>query len=142
MPEKPEDILKRIANDKTSPDFNSAQLEGKYFFAPDGRRRGAGVPGHPEPDSALEQVGGVSSAGGAGDEPAVRSSPTPHHRARYGSARHAQIDLLPHQLEPALAIAGGRGCRLLLADAVGLGKTIQAGLVCRSFAPEPESSAR
>jgi Flp pilus assembly protein TadG len=34
MPEKPEDILKRVANDKTSPDFNNAQLEGRYFFAP------------------------------------------------------------------------------------------------------------
>jgi len=34
MPEKPEDILKRISNDKTSPDFNNAQLEGRYFFAP------------------------------------------------------------------------------------------------------------
>jgi hypothetical protein len=33
MPEKPEDILKRIANDKTSPDFNSDQKEGKYYFA-------------------------------------------------------------------------------------------------------------
>jgi Flp pilus assembly protein TadG len=33
MPEKPEDILKRISNDKRSPDFNSAQLEGRYFFA-------------------------------------------------------------------------------------------------------------
>jgi Flp pilus assembly protein TadG len=33
MPEKPEDILKRISNDASSPDFNSAQLEGKYFFA-------------------------------------------------------------------------------------------------------------
>jgi Flp pilus assembly protein TadG len=33
MPEMPEDILKRIANDKTSMDFNAAQLEGKYFFA-------------------------------------------------------------------------------------------------------------
>jgi Flp pilus assembly protein TadG len=33
MPEKPEDILKRISNDKTSPDFNAAQLEGRYFFA-------------------------------------------------------------------------------------------------------------
>ena len=32
-PEKSEDILKRIANDTTSPDFNSAQLEGKYYFA-------------------------------------------------------------------------------------------------------------
>jgi hypothetical protein len=34
MPEMPEDILKRISNDKSSPDFNSAQLEGKYFYAP------------------------------------------------------------------------------------------------------------
>jgi Flp pilus assembly protein TadG len=34
MPEMPEDILKRIANDKTSMDFNSTQLEGKYFYAP------------------------------------------------------------------------------------------------------------
>ena len=39
MPEKPEDILKRIANDKTSADFNDDQLEGKYFFAHDGGRR-------------------------------------------------------------------------------------------------------
>jgi hypothetical protein len=39
MPEKPEDILKRIANDVRSPDFNSAQLEGKYYFA----RTGADV---------------------------------------------------------------------------------------------------
>jgi len=33
MPEMPQDILKRISNDATSPDFNSAQLEGKYYFA-------------------------------------------------------------------------------------------------------------
>jgi hypothetical protein len=33
MPEKPEDILKRIANDQASPDFNEDQLEGKYYFA-------------------------------------------------------------------------------------------------------------
>ena len=33
MPEKSEDILMRIANDKLSPDFNSAQLEGKYYYA-------------------------------------------------------------------------------------------------------------
>ncbi len=41
----------------------------------------------------------------------------------------AAIDLLPFQLEPALAIARGNASRLLLADEVGLGKTIQAGLV-------------
>jgi hypothetical protein len=33
MPEKPEDILLRVANDIRSPDFNPAQLEGKYYFA-------------------------------------------------------------------------------------------------------------
>ena len=46
------------------------------------------------------------------------------------AALHARIDLLPHQLEPALAILRGLGSRVLLADEVGLGKTIQAGLVC------------
>jgi superfamily II DNA or RNA helicase len=44
------------------------------------------------------------------------------------SAAHARITVLPYQLEPALAVLGG-ATRLLLADAVGLGKTIQAGLV-------------
>jgi hypothetical protein len=34
MPEMPEEILKRIANDGSSPDFNRAQLEGRYFYAP------------------------------------------------------------------------------------------------------------
>ena len=33
MQEKAEDILKRISNDATSPDYNPLQLEGKYFFA-------------------------------------------------------------------------------------------------------------
>ena len=45
------------------------------------------------------------------------------------AARAAGIDLMGHQLEPALAIVRGMGSRLLLADEVGLGKTIQAGLV-------------
>jgi superfamily II DNA or RNA helicase len=45
------------------------------------------------------------------------------------SAERAAIDILPHQLEPALAILRGLGCRVLLADDVGLGKTIQAGLI-------------
>jgi hypothetical protein len=34
--EKSEEILKRMANDATSPDFNSTQLEGKYFYAKTG----------------------------------------------------------------------------------------------------------
>ncbi len=45
------------------------------------------------------------------------------------AARSARIDLLPHQLEPALAVVRGHGSRVLLADDVGLGKTIQAGLI-------------
>jgi superfamily II DNA or RNA helicase len=45
------------------------------------------------------------------------------------AARSARIELFPHQLEPALAVLRGLGTRLLLADEVGLGKTIQAGLV-------------
>jgi superfamily II DNA or RNA helicase len=44
------------------------------------------------------------------------------------TAGAATIDLWPYQLEPALAAIGG-ATRLLLADAVGLGKTIQAGLL-------------
>jgi hypothetical protein len=32
-PEKSADILKRVANDKTSPDFNDDQLEGKFYYA-------------------------------------------------------------------------------------------------------------
>ncbi len=32
-PETSESILKRMANDLKSPDFNSAQLEGKYYYA-------------------------------------------------------------------------------------------------------------
>ncbi len=42
----------------------------------------------------------------------------------------AHVHLFPHQLEAALAIIRGQALRLLLADEVGLGKTIQAGLVC------------
>jgi len=44
-------------------------------------------------------------------------------------ARTASIDLLPYQLEPALAVVRGAATRMLLADDVGLGKTIQAALV-------------
>ena len=45
------------------------------------------------------------------------------------AAARASLDILPHQLEPALAVIGHGARRLLLADAVGLGKTIEAGLV-------------
>jgi superfamily II DNA or RNA helicase len=57
-----------------------------------------------------------------------------------GGALHAtattRIDILPYQLEPALTLAKGRASRILLADEVGLGKTIQAGLAMRVLLAE------
>ncbi|HEY6342764.1 MAG TPA: DEAD/DEAH box helicase [Bryobacteraceae bacterium] len=41
----------------------------------------------------------------------------------------AAIDLLPYQLDPALQALKQIRCRILLADAVGLGKTIEAGIL-------------
>lgn len=43
-------------------------------------------------------------------------------------AAASRIEILPYQLEPALAVAGG-ATRVMIADAVGLGKTVQAGLI-------------
>jgi superfamily II DNA or RNA helicase len=48
---------------------------------------------------------------------------------RLQTAHTARIDLLQHQLEPALVMTRGLACRVLIADDVGLGKTIQAGLI-------------
>ncbi len=54
-------------------------------------------------------------------------------------AAGAAIDLLDYQLEPAIASARG-ATRLLLADEVGLGKTIQAGLVLVDLRARDESA--
>lgn len=53
-----------------------------------------------------------------------------HERPALGlwTAAGASLDLIAYQLEPALAVLRG-ATRVLLADAVGLGKTIQAGLI-------------
>ena len=45
------------------------------------------------------------------------------------TAARARMSLLAFQLEPALAVTHGLASRILIADEVGLGKTIQAGLV-------------
>ena len=45
----------------------------------------------------------------------------------------AQVTLMPHQIDPVLAVLRGRASRLMLADAVGLGKTIQAALLVREL---------
>ena len=33
MPEQPETILQRVANDSASPDYNPGQIEGRYYYA-------------------------------------------------------------------------------------------------------------
>jgi superfamily II DNA or RNA helicase len=58
---------------------------------------------------------------------ALVAGATPYGRLRTASA--ARIDLHAYQLEPALAVLNGHATRLLIADEVGLGKTIQAGLI-------------
>lgn len=45
------------------------------------------------------------------------------------TADTAAIDILAHQLAPARSVLRGDGCRVLLADDVGLGKTVQTGLL-------------
>src|SRR6185295_1705632 len=44
------------------------------------------------------------------------------------------VALLPHQIEPVLAVLDGVSSRVLIADGVGLGKTIQAALILRALA--------
>ncbi len=55
----------------------------------------------------------------------VTTGPADHLR----TAAAARIGLYPYQLEPVLAVVRDGACRILLADEVGLGKTIQAGLI-------------
>ena len=44
------------------------------------------------------------------------------------------INLVPHQLSPVLAVVHGASTRLLLADGVGQGKTVEAGVLVRELA--------
>ena len=48
-------------------------------------------------------------------------------------AASALLDLHAYQLEPALHVVKGHACRLLLADEVGLSKTIQVGFAIREL---------
>ena len=55
------------------------------------------------------------------------------------AAAASTIDFLPYQLEPALAVLGEGYTRVMIADAVGLGKTIQAGLILGELAAAREA---
>ena len=55
------------------------------------------------------------------------------------AAARSSIRVLPYQLEPALALLTGRANRILIADAVGLGKMIQAGLIVRELARDADA---
>ncbi|HEY8550997.1 MAG TPA: DEAD/DEAH box helicase [Vicinamibacterales bacterium] len=49
--------------------------------------------------------------------------------------------LLPYQLEPLLALRSGLAARVLVADDVGLGKTVQAALIARDLRERQPSAA-
>ena len=59
--------------------------------------------------------------------------------AGLSTAASADIRLLPFQLEPALAMLRHARLRVLIADHVGLGKTIQTGVILRQLAGDIEA---
>ena len=62
------------------------------------------------------------------------------HWASLRAAARAELTILPFQLEPVIAATRGDACRILIADEVGLGKTIQAGLiVAETLARTPDA---
>jgi superfamily II DNA or RNA helicase len=58
----------------------------------------------------------------------ILAAATPSYDSLRAPAR-ATLTLLPFQLEPVLAVVRGLAARVLIADEVGLGKTVQAGLI-------------
>ena len=89
----------------------------RTFLAPFDRPRAAATPERPQrvrPQAIVARL-----AGFLGRDASCRT---------LTCARDADIDLHAYQLEPALALQA-HARRVLVADAVGLGKTIQAGLV-------------
>jgi superfamily II DNA or RNA helicase len=89
----------------------------RTFLVPFDRPTSIGLPIRPcavRPPQAVARLAGLAAYAGG-----VR---TPM------SALTAEITLHPHQFEPVLAVLDGAR-RVLVADEVGLGKTIQAGLV-------------
>ena len=61
------------------------------------------------------------------------SSPARRRSSLPASVATAAAQLLPFQLEPLLALRTGVAARVLIADHVGLGKTVQAALIARDL---------
>jgi superfamily II DNA or RNA helicase len=70
-----------------------------------------------------------------------RLGTTAHPFGGLTTAAGSEIDILPYQLEPALAVVRGAP-RIMIADAVGLGKTVQAGLILNELAARGGESFR
>src|SRR6516165_1046006 len=66
-------------------------------------------------------------------ESQLRRVPPTDARAHVG--HHAAMDLLPYQLDPALRSLAQPRQRILIADAVGLGKTLEAGILLAELIP-------
>lgn len=69
---------------------------------------------------------------------AILAAATPSSDSLRAPAR-ATLTVLPFQLEPVLTVVRGLAARILIADEVGLGKTVQAGLIvseCLERRPE------
>jgi superfamily II DNA or RNA helicase len=109
--------------ERTHVDGNVVQLDvenrdGRLtFLAPFDRPETAMRPQRPvrvRPQQAMARLASLVSRTSAARVPSA--------------ALEARVRILPHQLEPLLAVLGGHR-RILIADEVGLGKTIQAGLI-------------
>jgi len=81
----------------------------------------------PQPLVAAARLRAAQTRGGVGLLRSLLAGTAPFGRLR--TVAGARLALHAWQLEPALAVVNGRATRLLLADAVGLGKTIQAGIL-------------
>jgi superfamily II DNA or RNA helicase len=110
--------VERVARDRNVVRLDVSQADRRLtFLAPFDRPRtptAAGRPRHVRPQQARARLAGALARTGSLDTIA--------------SIVHARVNVLPHQLEPILAVLGGAR-RILIADEVGLGKTVQAGII-------------